>query len=509
MRLSRCSVFHAWLPCGRHGRDDLWKSLCRSGRRPLCRSVGTAFRPSRSSLAPSIPHSGNEAESISDEVSTNQPVPSFSITRVPVGPPRNKDLNRKNSASSPRLWRNKLRNGIIFEDGQLVVDEIRLRDACKCPRCVDPSDKQRNYSYADIPIDIHVGSYQVLEDGSCDIAWKNDVPGFEGHVSHFSKSEIQKLGLTYRNDAWRLSQRPLSLWKGKSFTEQTARVSYTAYMTDDEALATALHLLWRDGLVFLDEVPEREDAVKQIVERIGPLNNTFYGPTWDVRSVPQAKNVAYTSKHLGFHMDLLYMREPPGLQFLHCLHNTCPGGESRFVDTFNAAAQLWTQNADYFHALQEYPVRYEYSNDGYFYTDIKRTITLKEAGSVLRRPVQGPYPKATKEIIADIARCYWSPPFLGHIPDQLDGDEMRRFIRASNAFSSIFEEPANVVEEKMEGGTCVIFDNLRVLHARNAFDLNSGKRWLRGAYLNQQDFVSRSAAVQHLMPPLSPRRHGM
>ena len=79
----------------------------------------------------------------------------------------------------------------------------------------------------------------------------------------------------------------------------------------EQALAEALQLLWRDGLVFVDGVPESEASVSQIVNRIGPLMNTFYGPTWDVRSVPDAKNVAYTAKYLGFHMDLLYMREPP------------------------------------------------------------------------------------------------------------------------------------------------------------------------------------------------------
>jgi len=58
------------------------------------------------------------------------------------------------------------------------------------------------------------------------------------------------------------------------------------------------------------------------------------------------------------------------------------------------------------------------------------------------------------------------------------------------------------VEEKMESGTCVIFDNLRVVHSRNAFDLNGGgKRWLKGAYLNKQDFLSKAAALQDLMPP--------
>jgi len=52
----------------------------------------------------------------------------------------------------------------------------------------------------------------------------------------------------------------------------------------------------------------------------------------------------------------------------------------------------------------------------------------------------------------------------------------------------------------MDSGTCVIFDNLRVVHARNAFNLNSGRRWLKGAYLARQDFVSKASALVGRMP---------
>lgn len=59
------------------------------------------------------------------------------------------------------------------------------------------------------------------------------------------------------------------------------------------------------GLVLIDGVPELETSVERIGERIGPLRDTFYGRTWDVKDKPNAENVAYTSKHLGLHMDLL------------------------------------------------------------------------------------------------------------------------------------------------------------------------------------------------------------
>jgi hypothetical protein len=43
-------------------------------------------------------------------------------------------------------------------------------------------------------------------------------------------------------------------------------------------------------------VPSGEESVINIGTRIGPLRDSFYGRTWDVKSVPNAKNVAYTHK---------------------------------------------------------------------------------------------------------------------------------------------------------------------------------------------------------------------
>ena len=68
------------------------------------------------------------------------------------------------------------------------------------------------------------------------------------------------------------------------------------------------------GLGLLDEMPHFDEddpvptstyGVDQIGAEIGPLRDSLYGRTWDVRSVVGAKNIAYTHQHLGLHMDLL------------------------------------------------------------------------------------------------------------------------------------------------------------------------------------------------------------
>lgn len=49
----------------------------------------------------------------------------------------------------------------------------------------------------------------------------------------------------------------------------------------------------------------------------------LYSQTFDVKSIPNPINIAYSNVSLGFHMDLMYYESPPGLQLLHCLRLGC------------------------------------------------------------------------------------------------------------------------------------------------------------------------------------------
>lgn len=76
-------------------------------------------------------------------------------------------------------------------------------------------------------------------------------------------------------------------------------------MNDGQDFADALKNLDDTGLICLSGVPESEKAVEDIALKLGPIRETFYGRTWDVKDKPNADNVAYTSDYLGMHMDLL------------------------------------------------------------------------------------------------------------------------------------------------------------------------------------------------------------
>jgi len=144
-------------------------------------------------------------------------------------------------------------------------------------------------------------------------------------------------------------------------------------MASEEEVWKWLQALNYFGLALIKNVPTKEGTIKDVAERfaccdmldsvakelcsrrIAYLRNTMYGPVWDVKSVPNPINVAYTSVELPPHQDLWfvstnlalrtlpdcdwccpsYYEAPPGLQLLHCLQfEMKKGGDNTFIDGF-------------------------------------------------------------------------------------------------------------------------------------------------------------------------------
>lgn len=190
-----------------------------------------------------------------------------------------------------------------FGRSEYTFDAVFLRDACSCERCVDPSTTQKTFDSADIPYDIRPKSLERDDDGIVRIVWEPDILGFEGHVSVYGPS----FDFTNRNLQSRLVSTSSMLdwpirWDSKRMSERQLTVDYADYMSSSSVLLSSLRHLFEFGLLFIHSIPFDTDAVSHIARRIGPVKETLYGSTWDVRSVPSAKNVAYTSSHLGFHM---------------------------------------------------------------------------------------------------------------------------------------------------------------------------------------------------------------
>jgi gamma-butyrobetaine dioxygenase len=409
------------------------------------------------------------------------------------------------------------------------VSAIYLRDLCRCSQCVDPSTRQKLFSTVDIPQTIQARQEPSDDHNIIRVRWENDIRRFsEDHITDINVGllpETPVLTRTAEINSW-LPERVH--WTSDRLKFDVKDISYDSYMFDDSVLCDALRTLHSHGLLFLTNVPEDERAVANIAERVGPLKRTFYGETWDVRSVPNANNVAYTSQDLGFHMDLMYMQQPPHLQMLHCIRSSAAGGASLFTDSHRAARDLFRDDPRAFEDLCTNDISFHYDHmKSHYYHQARKTIALykpkrtmsleaavvKQEQALAQSSERGIQKAAdgAASMSARIRSVAWSPPFQAPFSTSHGCDDrMHKWHAAASKFNAKIQEKEGIYERMMRPGECVIFDNRRVLHARTAFEVgDAGKeRWLRGAYLDHDVYMSRLHVLRHRLDQNSVQQHG-
>ncbi|KLT43832.1 Clavaminate synthase-like protein [Cutaneotrichosporon oleaginosum] len=388
-------------------------------------------------------------------------------------------------------------------EGALTL--ARLRDACPCPRCIHPSTRQKTHTSGEAAREV-----ASLTDVAARVGQQEGVAGlfmqWGEHEGFYPIGLIRRLlSGRVRGTSYIENTLQRKLWDRDTLVRD-AKSFYTEYNdlhagkpgekleARPEALLRLLEQLQVYGLAVVRGLPtnktgNKDCALRELAESVGLLRNTFYGETWDVRNVPNSKNVAYTNLNLGLHVDLLYFALPPRFQLLHALRNRVVGGESYFVDSFAAAQQLKAERPDLYASLQRNIIEYEYDNDGHY---------LSYQHAVL--------PPRDLTAPGLHSAINWSPPFQapavqrpvdasGAVTMQAEAE----FYEACDAFQAALDDPKFRHEFLLREGECVLFDNQRVLHARTAFRdkteeeimrdgtiLVPGEstRWLKGCYLD-------------------------
>lgn len=414
-------------------------------------------------------------------------------------------------------------------DGLLpgVINPGRVRAQCECPRCVTPSSGQRTFSQSQIDPLTTFKDARVVEEG---ILFKIDTPLLPSSrvialqdgkdigidrpkEDHWILYDWAQLASHIKGEESRIDGAPnkntfayhagIEFWDREVLGKKIRHIDFTEFMDDEKIMWEGMAQILRLGIVFLKNVPRDEASVERISERLGGIMETFYGRTFDVRNKPAAENVAYTNTFLDLHQDLQYLDTPPGLQILHCMNDASQGGESLFSDAERVAALLvLRRNQPVIEPLFSQDRRFMYNRDGHHYSRSRATFRTS------------PGPGEGSPILE---RVYWSPPFM-------DGrGQTDEWSVAARLFEDLISSKQAVFEYKMQPGECVIFDNSRVLHGRNAFtvsdtqsraeDVNDAPtaassrehqaapkaseapRWLRGAYVDKQAFYSKAFQI--------------
>ena len=258
-------------------------------------------------------------------------------------------------------------------------------------------------------------------------------------------------------------------WRADLTSAGIPRYSGPQILEDNQVLDAWMRATAKFGLTIVDGLGSDSAAGIAVAERIGFLRKTNFGTTFEVVSMPDPNNLAYTPISLPLHSDLPNQEVPPGFQFLHCLANEAKGGGSIFADGFAIANDLRANDPEAFHLLCKVPIPFRFHDRDYDIQVREPVITLDH-----------------EQRLAEIR-------YNAHIAAIFDmpADIMPAYYRAYRAYMRLTRDPKYRLSFKLESGEMVVFDNRRVLHGREAFDPSTGHRHLHGCYVDRGEFLSR------------------
>ncbi|KAA8916821.1 hypothetical protein TRICI_000940 [Trichomonascus ciferrii] len=354
---------------------------------------------------------------------------------------------------------------VNWGDAESKFHNIWLRDVCQCKDHFHPGTRQRLQNTFEIPEDVHAKSVEIVDD-AVKVTWAHD-----GHVSTYPLDWLKLHSYDPVLVQTKNKDLELSLWEGKDIQNNLPTVKFEDVMASDKGVAEWTKKLYENGFCMISGTPADPESTEKLVERLAYVRPTHYGGFWDFTADLAKADLAYTNFHLACHTDGTYWSDTPGLQLFHLLHHDGEGGETMLADGFKAAETL----------RKNYPEHYE------FLSNIR--VPAHSAGEqdvcilpTAPQPVFTHHPQTGK-----LVQVRWNNDDRSTMDNWENPEDVVKFYKAIRVWRKILEENEFVL--KLVPGTCLIFDNWRVLHGRKAFN---GSRRMCGAYVNRDDYVSRA-----------------
>lgn len=330
------------------------------------------------------------------------------------------------------------------------IHPLWLRERCQDAKSIDLRTGQRLEDPSDTDLALGLTAVSEVEPGRYRIRFT------DGHEADFLAREILAEADLPVGDH---DCPPIRLWDA-SLTE-IPRLAWSSNPTDSEKIAWLKPFL-ELGFVIFTGVPAESKQVLKVGGTFGYVRDTNFGAHFDVRSVPDANDLAYTSLFLDPHTDNPYRSPVPGVQLLHCLANETSGGLSTLVDGFAAAETLRSSDPEAFRVLSHTPVRFRFRDVD---TELVRSSSLIEVDGV-----------------GGLQAINFSPR-LDYVP-LLPPAELTAYFKARKQLDALLRSPKYEIRFLLNAGDLMMMDNRRLLHGRTSFDTREGLRHLQGCYID-------------------------
>ena len=341
-------------------------------------------------------------------------------------------------------------------EGDVTLPPMWLRERSTHPTQLDTTSGQRLFDPHLLGADLGVADAVIDNAGDLIVRFS------DGHCDRFNEAALAEFidlpdGLP----------RPAP-WSAATTANLPAH-RWTDVANDDTAMFKALADFLRIGAIVITGAPTTEGTVATVAEHFGFVRETNFGRIFDVRSVPNPNDLAYTSGALGPHTDNPYRNPVPGIQLLHCLVNETDGGDSTLVDSLAVVERLRSENPEWFDVLATTPVQFRFRD---------ATTDLRSMRTVIERDAAG------------LVTGLNFSPRLDHLP-LLTIEQTHVYQSARHRLAELLRDPSFELRLRLQPGDVEMFANDRVLHGRSAYDPNQGKRHLQGCYIDADGPRSR------------------
>jgi gamma-butyrobetaine dioxygenase len=337
-----------------------------------------------------------------------------------------------------------------------------LRD--NCPTSFDSQTRERVFDIFHLDTAPRPRRAEVVGD-VLEIAWDG-----ENHTSRYPLRWLADYAEgKRRHDP---SDLPRRAWYADHYPE-VARFPQGELVADKARLAEWLKALIVEGVALVTDMPDSDEALTDLVKLMGHVRPTFFGEYFDVRTHIEPTNLAYTAKALELHTDTPAEDMAPGVQFLHCRANSVEGGANLFLDGVAVANDFRELYPEEFKLLAETDVPFYCEHDTYDVRSRQRVIELDEHGEVSGVTIS--------QHMADVF--------------DLPQDVLDRYYPAFCRFGRMLQSDKYLMRFRINAGECIVFDNHRIVHGREAYSATSGARYLRGTYADRGEMRSTYRAL--------------
>jgi gamma-butyrobetaine dioxygenase len=373
-----------------------------------------------------------------------------------------------------RLWSLPDILNIEWSDGtSSEFASLWLRDNLREDR--DPHSGQRLIDIADLPENPRIRT-AVARNGTVNIEWENE--------SRPATFELKWLQAQASNRPCGQAEFTAKRWLEGATLDAARDFAWTSFSelrANRTLRAQWMTRLLQDGIAFLNQVPSVDTGILEAAALMGRVSETNYGLVYDVRSVPQPENLAYSDLGLGLHTDNPYREPVPGFQVLHALVASPDGGDSLFGDGFAIAEQLRMTAPDAFAVLTRTAVPFRY--------------TSKDAELYAERPL------IQLTCSGEVSAVHYNSRSIA--PLRFAAREAAPFYSAYRRFAALLRDPRFHLQLRLGDGDLVVFNNQRTLHGRTAFSSARHPRHLRGCYLSRDSVYSEASLLRREFYPES------